>query len=124
MADPGTLARVEQLLGLAESTLVLFRPEADDSTPGDALMALSRFVSFRSYLVFLGSVLGQPWLGYSTNWYRTAIRGFVRQHGDFVVDASRELHMVTSSPSGYLQRVRRSLTMEHLDPRLDEVENL
>lgn len=119
-----TLLAVERHLGTEESVLVLFRPEAQDNVPVDALSAYSRFVSFRSYLIFMGSVMGQPWLGYSNHWYRIAIREFARKHLDFAIDPSWERHMITSCPSGYLRRVRGAITMNTYDPALNQIESL
>jgi hypothetical protein len=52
----------------------------------------------------LNSVFGQPWIGYSKNWYQSAIKAFVAE-GSFVIDQSRNRQLITTSPDGYLQRL-------------------
>jgi cephalosporin hydroxylase len=99
-----TLHEVERGLGVAEDVLVLFTPLAHDHLPVESLRAYGRFVSRRSYLIFLGSVFGQPWLGYSKNWYLTAIKTFVGETS-FVIDESRNRQLVTTCPKGFLQRL-------------------
>jgi cephalosporin hydroxylase len=99
-----TLDAVERGLGLAEDVLVLFTPLAGDHVPVESLRAYGRFVSRRSYLVFLGSVFSQPWLGYSKNWYLSAIKTFVSESA-FVIDHSRNRQLITTCPNGYLQRL-------------------
>jgi cephalosporin hydroxylase len=99
-----TLAAVERALGLEEKILVLFAPRADDYRPIDPLRAYSQFVSCRSYLICLGTVFGQPWLGYSKYWLQSALKTIARE-GRFVIDRSRNQQLVTTCPDGYLQRI-------------------
>ena len=101
---PETVAAVERALALEEDILVLFAPRQDDYTPVDPLRSYARFVSCRSYLIFLGTVFGQPWLGYSKYWFQAAVNTIVREM-PFVIDRSRNQQLVTVSPNGYLQRI-------------------
>ena len=101
---PETLAAVLRAIGDAERVLVLFTPDAGDHFPIAALRAYARFVSPRSYLVFLGSVFGQPWLGYSRNWYLKAIRTLVAE-APFAIDETWNQHLITTCPCGFLQRI-------------------
>jgi cephalosporin hydroxylase len=118
--DARTLERVGHAVGGAETTLVLFAPDADDATPSQPLQAYSRFVSFRSYLVFLGSAFSQPLIGYSNRWYQAAIRGFVSEPGSqFVIDHSRTRHLLTMCPSGYLRRTRHATDVSQAVAAID-----
>ncbi|HEX4504820.1 MAG TPA: CmcI family methyltransferase, partial [Alphaproteobacteria bacterium] len=101
---PETLAVVEQAIGTEEDVLVLFAPRRDDYTPIDPLRSYARFVSCRSYLIFIGTVFGQPWLGYSKYWFQAVINILVRET-PFVIDYSRNQQLVTVCPNGYLQRI-------------------
>jgi cephalosporin hydroxylase len=105
-ASPETLRLVEEAIGAEETTLVLFEPAQDDLIPVDRLAAYARFVSYRSYLIFLGTVLGHPWLGYSNRWYLTAIRRFLARGAPFVIDYSRDQQLISFCASGYLRRTR------------------
>jgi len=99
-----TLAAVERALGTEENVLVLFAPGSHDYTPTAPLRAYAGFVSVRSYLIVLGTVFGQPWLGYSKFWLESAVKALVRD-APFVIDHSRNQQLVTISPNGYLQRI-------------------
>ncbi len=101
---PATLAAVDAALGAAERTLVLYVPGAQDVLPIEPLRAYARFVSMRSYLIVLGTVFGQPWLGYSSYWFQAAIRSFVAG-APFVIERGWNQHLITTSPGGYLRRV-------------------
>ncbi len=101
---PETLAAISRALGTAEKVLVLFQPARGDHFPIAALRAYARFVSPRSYLVFLGSVFGQPWLGYSKHWYAKAIRALVDE-APFAIDETLTPHLITTCPLGFLQRI-------------------
>ena len=122
--DPAVLAKLTAEVADAESTLVLYEPDTGDAATVTArLQAYSRLVSYRSYLVFLGSVHGQPWLGYSSNWYLSAIRAFVAD-SPFVIDESWTRQWVTVCPSGYLRKVdgrTSSLAYDHSLDNFDEL---
>jgi hypothetical protein len=66
--------------------------------------AYSKFVSNGSYLIFLGTALGQPWLGYSKNWYLASIFKFVAS-SSFRIEPAWERQLLSTCASGYLRRV-------------------
>jgi cephalosporin hydroxylase len=99
-----TLEAVARTLDTDAPVLVLFAPSPGDLLPIDALTAYSKFVTMRSYLVFLGTAFGQPWLGYSKHWYMTAIRMLLGRE-PFAIDTYLNRHLITTSPLGYLQRI-------------------
>jgi len=102
--DLATIRQVRRMLGVEENVLVLFAPESHDYIPVDCLRLYAGLVSCRSYLIFLGTVFGQPWLGYSKYWFLRAIKTVVAE-GGLVIDHSRNRQLVTTCPSGYLQRI-------------------
>ncbi len=102
--DLATIRQVKRMLGVEENVLVLFAPESHDYIPVDCLRLYAGLVSCRSYLIFLGTVFGQPWLGYSKYWFLRAIKTVVAE-GGLVIDHSRNRQLVTTCPSGYLQRI-------------------
>jgi hypothetical protein len=75
------------------------------------LAAYARFVSYRSYLIFLGTVLGQPWLGYSNRWYLSAIRRFLASGAPFVIDDSCDQQLISFCASGYLRRTGQATSL-------------
>jgi cephalosporin hydroxylase len=108
-AAPETIRLVEEAIGAEETSLVLFEPAPDDFMPVDMLTAYARFVSYRSYLVFVGTVLGQPWLGYSNRWNLTAIRRFLASGAPFVIDHSLDQQLISTCVSGYLRRTGQAI---------------
>jgi cephalosporin hydroxylase len=102
--DAAARAAVAQAIGAAERVMVLFAPDAGDHLPLAALRGFSELVSLRGYLVFLGTAIGQPWLGYSLNWYKKTIET-LEKGGEFAVDHSRTRQMVSFCPYGFLQRI-------------------
>lgn len=101
---PETLAAVARALDTDAPVIVLFTPSEGDMLPIEAVTAYAEFVTSRSYLVFLGTSLGQPWLGYSKHWYMTALRMLLSRE-TFAIDTYINPHLVTTSPLGYLQRL-------------------
>ena len=98
---------------------MLFAPRQDDYIPLEPLELYMKLVSVRSYLIFLGSVFGQPWLGYSKYWHLKAIKA-VTAGGDFVIDHSRNQQLLTICPSGYLQRISNNgLADDEISRRVD-----
>jgi hypothetical protein len=83
--------------------MVLFAPDHARHGSADLVRDYASFVSCRSWLVFLGTVFGQPWLGYSKNAYQNVIRTLSQGMG-FAIDHTRNPHLITTSPMGYLQR--------------------
>jgi cephalosporin hydroxylase len=100
-----TISRVKRQIGSEEKVLVLFAPRNHDYTPVEALRLYTGLVSCRSYFIFLGTVFGQPWIGYSKYWFLSAIEAVTAGSG-FVIDHSRNRQLVTTCPSGYLQRIK------------------
>jgi cephalosporin hydroxylase len=115
---------VRSAIAEAEDVLVIFHPDEDDSVPIGCLNAYMGFVSIGSYLVFTGTALGQPWLGYSRRWYRKAIQVLSGPDSEFRVDPAFENHVVTVCPSGYLRRVgKRQSELGH-DASMDDLGTL
>ena len=116
--------RMEKAIGAAERVLVLFQPAAQDTLPAESLEAYARVVSFGSYLVVIGAAFGQPWLGYSQSWLYAAIRRFIRQRSDFVIDRTMNQHFITTCPSGFLRRVLDPMLVQDYDASLDDLAGL
>ncbi len=123
LTAPETEAALRRAIGAEESVLAIFEPGEDDFLPLDKLRALSRFVSHRSYLIYLRTALGQPWLGYSKYWHQKTIQLFVDE-SEFAIDRSIDRHIVTSNPWGYLQRVKGRHKVEAYDASLDSFDTL
>lgn len=116
-----TLHEVDRAIGLEESVLVLFGPRPTDFLPIDQLSAYAKFVTHGSYLVFLRTAHGQPWLGYSKYWHLAAINRFVSGPSSFVIDKTRTPHFITACPSGFLKKARGIARIETYDDTLDEL---
>lgn len=119
--DPATVDTVRHALIASESVMVLL---ASGTESHDALReSMARYmelVSHRSYLVVLDSLLGQPWLGYSTRQPRKLIRELIARHPEFVIDRSWNQHLVTTSPGGYLRRVGGTVSVMNDDEKMDQ----
>ena len=102
--DPALLGQVRRAVGTASETMVIYRPRPGDEATLDTMHTYAGFVSLRSYLVCVGSAIGQPWLGYARSWTMNAITQFTRQ-APFAIDTSRTAHFITSCPNGFLQRI-------------------
>lgn len=120
-SDEQVLGAITARIGDADSTLVLYEPDSGDTSYLAAqLQAYASLVSYRSYLIFLGSAFGQPWLGYSSNWFLSAIRKFIADSDyGFVIDESRTRQWITTCPHGYLRRVGPRTSSLAYDARLD-----
>jgi cephalosporin hydroxylase/glycosyltransferase involved in cell wall biosynthesis len=115
-------ADLEARVADAESIVVVLSPSSGDMNElVPELQFYSSFVSYRSYLVVLGTAFGQPWLGYSSNWYLAAIRRFVAA-SPFVIDTSMDRHWITTSPSGYLRKVAGNAPVSAYDSALDDLD--
>ena len=119
--DPRTLAALRHWTGSAESVLVLFAVEPAEHFTQASLRALGTLVSHRSYLVCVGTVFGQPWLGYSTHQHLRTIHDFVKSERAFVIDRSRHRQLISTCPSGYLRKVGDAVTAATYDAALDDV---
>ncbi len=102
---PKTLRRVAQLIGTAESTLVLYAVDSVPKLGAQNLADYARFVGHRGYLVALRTSRGQPWIGYARLRAQRAINEMVREDPCLVVDGSWERNVLTSCPSGFILRV-------------------
>lgn len=121
---PETLARLDRLVGTQEDIVVLFAPRSDDYLPLEPISIYSRYVSYGSYFVFLGTVFGQPWLGYSRYWFATALRTFIERGAPFRVDRTLDQHLVSLCALGYLQRVGGLDQLNEPDLSLDYFETM
>lgn len=119
--DAHTLATLRHWVGSAESVLVLVASDPAEHFTQASLQALGSLVSYRSYLVCLGTVFGQPWLGYSRHQYLRTIQEFVEGSSPFVIDRSCNRQLISTCPSGYLRKVGGAVTAANYDPALDDV---
>ena len=118
-AEPGTLAVARHWVGSAENVLVLVATGPHTGFSVDGLRAWAALVSHRSWLVCLGTLFGQPWLGYSIHEHLQTIRDFIRAEPSFRVDRQRNRQLISTCPSGYLRRVGGQLTAATYDDALD-----
>lgn len=73
----------------------------------DELRSYSRFVTKGSYLIVEDTIVnGHPAFPDFGPGPMEAVEQFLGETNDFVVDRSREKHLVTFNPRGYLRRVR------------------
>ena len=98
-ADDGAIAHA---IAAAERVMVLYG--ARDERPVAELRRFAGFVTLRGYLVFLGTAMGQPWLGYSRNRYHNAV-DLLLDEGTFAIDEGCTRHLVSLCPFGFLQRI-------------------
>lgn len=117
---PHTLATVRQWTGSAETVLVLYAANGSAAFSLASIEAYAALVSYRSFLVCLGTVFGQPWLGYSNRRPLQTIRDFVRNNPSFVIDRSWHRQLISTCPSGYLRKVGNPVTAADYDAALDE----
>jgi cephalosporin hydroxylase len=119
--DAPTLATVRHWTGSAETVLVLYDVRRGETFSAASLQAYGALVSHRSYLICLGTLFGQPWLGYSHRQPLQVIRQFTDGDSPFVVDRSWNRQLISTCPSGYLRKVGAAVTANHYDPALDEI---
>ena len=116
---PGTIETVAHALVASENVLVLYAgARASEAQLPQALAGYAALVSHRSYLICLDSLFGRPWLGYARRSPRQAIRDFLAQHPDFVIDHSWNRQLITTSPLGYLRKTGTTATADY-DATLD-----
>jgi cephalosporin hydroxylase len=120
-ADAATVAAARRQVGAAESVLVLLAIDSIPEVSAELLMAWSTLVSHRSYLVCLGTVFGQPWLGYSTRQPLRIIREFIAAAPAFAIDRSRTRQLVSTCPCGYLRKLGGSVGEAQYDASLDQL---
>jgi cephalosporin hydroxylase len=118
--DAHTIATVRHWTGSAETVLVLYDVTRSETFSQASLQTYGALVSYRSYLVCLGTLFGQPWLGYSNRQPLDIIRKFTSS-GPFVIDRSWNRQLISTCPSGYLRKIGTPVTANHYDPALDEI---
>ncbi|RDS83403.1 CmcI family methyltransferase [Dyella psychrodurans] len=118
--DMHTLATVRHWTGSAESVLVLYDVMRSETLSLASLQAYGALVSYRSYLVCLGTLFGQPWLGYSNRDPLQIVREFAR-NSTFVIDRSWNRQLISTCPFGYLRKIGGTVNAIHYDPALDEI---
>jgi cephalosporin hydroxylase len=119
-----TLAEIDQAIGASEEVMVLFEPPSAPGAPIEALANYAAYISFGSYLVYLGTAKGQPWLGYSTQWPMKAIRQLTEYSTRYAVDHTFDGHLVSTCPSGYIRRIGGMVELSSDDTALDHVDAL
>lgn len=98
-------ARLQDLVGAAETSMVLFGVADPGEFRVGQLVTYARLVSHRCYMVVLDTARGQPWISYSRLRARDAVRELVQLDRGLVIDSSFERNVLTSCPSGFVLRV-------------------
>ena len=119
--DPHVLATVRQWVGSAEAVLVLQATGATETFSLSTLQDYGALVSYGSYLICLGTLFGQPWLGYSSRQYLQTIRELTGTHSPFVIDRSWNRQLISTCPSGFLRKVGGLCTAADYDASLDTI---
>lgn len=119
---PETLRQVELRVADAEQVLVLFEGPEEPGAPIEALRRYASLVSFRSYIVYLNTAMGQPWLGYSNRWPKKAIRALTSESTSFAVDPRFDEQLGSTSPRGFIQRVGGMAELTTDDTALDDLD--
>lgn len=114
------LRRVHEWSTTAETVLVLHATGDSENFSLASLQAYGALVSYRSYLVCLGTLFGQPWLGYSSRQHLSTIREFTGGYSPFVVDRGMTRQLISTCPSGYLRKVGGATNAINYDASLDE----
>jgi cephalosporin hydroxylase len=118
-----TLRQVALRVGGAEEVLVLFDGPDKPGVPVDELRAYAGFVSYGSYLVYLNTALGQPFLGYSNRWPTKAIR-MLTEGGRYAVDQNLSQTFASTCPNGYVRRVGGLVELADYVADLDDLEHI
>jgi cephalosporin hydroxylase len=119
--DPATAVYARDWAGGAEAVMVLFAVDSTDNFSAATLQTWGELVSHRSFLICLGTVFGQPWLGYSRRQYFRTIREFATGHCPFVIDRSWTRQLISTCPYGYLRKVGGKITAAQYDISLDDI---
>jgi cephalosporin hydroxylase len=119
-----TLPRIDLRIADAEEVLVLFEAPDEPGAPFEALRAYAGFVSYGSYIVYLNTALGQPYLGYSNRWPMKAIRTLTEGGVRYAVDRSFSHAMASTCPNGYIQRVGGLIEVANDLAELDDLETI
>ena len=116
---PTVLSTVRQWVGSAETVLVLHATGSATEFSGESLRAYGALVSYRSWLICVGTLFGQPWLGYSSRHHLQRICEFTRGDSPFVIDRSWTRQLISTCPGGYLRKVGGGMTAAGYDASLD-----
>jgi cephalosporin hydroxylase len=119
--DTATVARARDWAGGTETVLVLLAVDGTENFSPATLQAWGGLVSHRSFLICLGTVFGQPWLGYSSRQHFRTIREFATGDSPFVIDRSWTRQLVSTCPYGYLRKVGGNITAARYDAALDDI---
>jgi cephalosporin hydroxylase len=119
--DQHVLATARHWAGSAEIVLVLHAAGSTASFSLASLQAYGALVSHRSYLICLGTLFGQPWLGYSSHQHLQTIHEFTSGDSRFVIDRGWNRQLISTCPSGYLRKVGGAVTAANYDAALDEL---
>ncbi|HKR89011.1 MAG TPA: CmcI family methyltransferase [Phenylobacterium sp.] len=117
-----TLQQVERRVGDAEQILVLFEAPDAPGAPIEELRRYAALVSHGSYIVYLNTALGQPWIGYSNRWPKNAIRTLTTESTRFRVDPRFDAQLGSTSPKGFIQRVGGLIELTEDDLALDDLD--
>lgn len=119
-----TYAAIKRRIGAAEEVLVVFEGPDEPGVPIEPLRRYADLVTFGSYIVYLNTALGQPWLGYSNRWPGKAIRMLTERSERFAIDPRFDEIIGTSSPKGFIRRVGGAINLFEDDPALDHLESI
>lgn len=119
--DPAALVSAGHWTGSAETVLVLYTVGPIGRFSAESLKAWSSLVSYRSWLICIGTLFGQPWLGYSRHEHLRTVHDFIRANPSFVVDHSWNRQLISTCPSGYLRKVGGTHTAANYDASLDTI---
>ncbi len=114
-------ARLLDLVGSAETTMVLFAIRDPTDFRVGQLATYAKFVSHRCYMAVLGTARGHPWIGYSRLRARDAVHELVQIDRGLVIDSSWDRNVLTSCPSGFVLRIGDPY--EAYDASLDDLSN-
>jgi len=114
--------QLELRVGDAEQVLVLFEAPDAPGAPTEELRRYAGLVSYRSYIVYLNTGLGQPWIGYSDRWPKDAIRKLTTGSARYAVDTRFDEQLGSTSPQGFIQRVGGLAELAKDDLALDDLD--
>lgn len=120
--DLDMIRQLERRVGDAEVVLVLFEGPDAPGAPTDELRRYAGLVSHRSYIVYLNTALGQPWIGYSNRWPKNAIRTLTTESSRYAVDPRFDEQLGSTSPKGFIQRVGGLAELTEDDLALDDLD--
>jgi len=120
-SEQHVFAAASHWVGTAETVLVLHAAGPPETFSLSTLQAWAKLVSHHSYLICLGTLFGQPWLGYSSRNHLQTIRDFTRGDSPFVIDRSWNRQLISTCPSGYLRKIGGAVTAANYDATLDAI---